>query len=55
MGVQQDRLEFAAGVGLGGQTDAVALHGLYEGFDDLVVEGAHPAALKSGEEVADEQ
>lgn len=54
VGVQQDRFEFVEGVGLSGQADAVALHGLDEDFDDLVVEGAHPAALESRVEVVDE-
>ncbi len=55
VGVQQDRLQLVEAVGLGGQTDPVALHGLDEGVDDLVVERAHPTALERGVEVVLEE
>ncbi|MFJ6140665.1 hypothetical protein [Kitasatospora sp. NPDC092286] len=52
VGVEEDRLQLVEGVGLGSEADAVALHGLDEGLDDLVVEGAYPAAAEGGVEVA---
>ncbi|MFJ2779773.1 hypothetical protein [Kitasatospora sp. NPDC087315] len=55
VGVEEDRLQFVEGVGLGSEADAVALHGLDEGLDDLVVEGAHPATAEGGVEVVFEK
>ncbi|MFI8451549.1 hypothetical protein [Streptomyces erythrochromogenes] len=53
--VQEDGLHLVEGVGLGGQAGAVAFHGADEAVDDLVVEGAHPAAAERREDVVLEQ
>ncbi|MFJ9843532.1 LamG domain-containing protein [Kitasatospora sp. NPDC101155] len=55
VGVEQDRLLLVESVGLGGQADAVALHGPDEAVDDLVAEGGHPPTAERRAEVLFQQ